>query len=339
MRSAAPRGRPVLVSPGTGSISPVSPPRWRKRLAPEQAAAPAAPQRRRPASGRCGGRAGARVGGLVDGHVGDHGRDVVGAAGVERGPDQLHGGVVDRTGAEDVGDPGVVEDAGAAVAAQQDPVAGGEVDVEQVRVGLVHPVHRPQDQVAVRVGAGLLLGDPAVVDEALDEGVVLRQPAQRPLAQQVAPAVPDVADGDLGPVEERGGDRRTGAVELGVLVDELGEPVVGAVDRARHRLAACPAEAARRGGAGSAPPCCSRCRRARPRPPRRRPSAGADRRTRSPGCSSGRGRRRTGRRTGGSAESDPCGRRYFLSSRVVLPIRIWVPRETVVGWVSREEPM
>ncbi len=175
-------------------------------------------------------------GGLLVHDVGDHGRHVVAAAGVERGPDQLHGGVVDRAGAEDVGDPVVVEHPGAAVAAEQDAVPGREVDVEQVRVGLVHAVHRPEDQVAVRVGAGLLLGDPALVDEALDEGVVLGESGQRALAQQVAPAVADVADGDLGAVEECGGDRRTGAVELGVLVDELREPVVGAVDRARHRF-------------------------------------------------------------------------------------------------------
>ena len=68
-----------------------------------------------------------------------------------------------------------VEHAGGAVAAEQDPVAGGEIDVEQVGVGLVHAVDRAQDQVAVRVGPGLVLGDPALVDEGLDERVVLGQ--------------------------------------------------------------------------------------------------------------------------------------------------------------------
>ena len=41
---------------------------------------------------------------------------------------------------------------------------------------------------------------------------------------------------------------------------------------------------------------------------RRLLSAGAGRRIRSPGCSSGRARRRTGRRSGGSGGSGPCGR-------------------------------
>mgnify|MGYP006144677297 CR=1 FL=1 len=105
--------------------------------------------------------------------VGDDAGDVVGAARLERGPDQLDGREVDRAGAEDVGEPVVVEDAGAAVAAQQQPVALDELDGEEVGVGLVDPVDGAEDEVAVRVRPRLLLGDPALVDEALDERVVL----------------------------------------------------------------------------------------------------------------------------------------------------------------------
>ncbi len=39
---------------------------------------------------------------------------------------------------------------------------------------------------------------------------------------------------DPGPVEERGGDRRTHAVDAGVVLDDLREPVVGDQDGARE---------------------------------------------------------------------------------------------------------
>jgi hypothetical protein len=73
---------------------------------------------------------------------------------------------------EDVGEPVVVEDAAGAVAAEQEPVAGAQLLGEQVGLDLVDAVERLEDQVAVRVDPRLLLGDPALVDQALDERVV-----------------------------------------------------------------------------------------------------------------------------------------------------------------------
>ena len=105
-------------------------------------------------------------------HVGDHHGDVVGAARVERLADQLDRGVLDGALAEDRADLLVVEGGVDAVGAEQHPVAEREVDVELVGLGLVDAVDRAQDQAAVRVDPGLLLGDPALVDQALHERVV-----------------------------------------------------------------------------------------------------------------------------------------------------------------------
>ena len=93
----------------------------------------------------------------------------------------------------------VGQDAAGAVGAEQDPVAGDDVDEEQVGLGLVLAVDGPQDQVAVRVDPRLLLGDPALVDQALHEGVVLGELADLAVAQQVAAAVADVADAERVP--------------------------------------------------------------------------------------------------------------------------------------------
>src|SRR6478609_4832469 len=97
----------------------------------------------------------AQVGGVVGDHVGDQAGDVVGAAGLQAGAHHLDGRVVGAAGAEDVGEPPVVEDAARAVAAQQDPVPDGELDDEQVRLGLVDAVQRLEDEVPVRVDPGL----------------------------------------------------------------------------------------------------------------------------------------------------------------------------------------
>ena len=82
------------------------------------------------------------------------------------------------------------------------------------------------------VHLGLVLGDPPLVDQALDPGVVAGDRSQLAVAEQVAPRVAEVGKPDLGPVEERGGDRRPHAVDARVLLDDLREPLVGHQDRA-----------------------------------------------------------------------------------------------------------
>ena len=63
----------------------------------------------------------------------------------------------------------------------------------------------------MRVDPRLLLGDPALVDEALHERVVGGELGELAVAEQVAAAVADVADADPGAVEERGRGRGAGA--------------------------------------------------------------------------------------------------------------------------------
>ena len=87
------------------------------------------------------------------------------------------------------------------------------------------------------VGPGLLLGDPALVDQALDERVVLGDLADLAVPEQVGAAVTDVAEGELLAVEQRDGGRGAGAAEARVVVDDLGDPVVGPVQGARDGAA------------------------------------------------------------------------------------------------------
>ena len=84
----------------------------------------------------------------------------------------------------------------------------------------------------MRVDPRLVLGDPALVDEALDEGVVVGELGDLAVPEEVGAAVADVADPEPGAVEERDGGGGAGAVEGGVLVDQLADPVVGAVQGA-----------------------------------------------------------------------------------------------------------
>ena len=118
------------------------------------------------------------LGRRLDGDLGDDAGDVVAAAGLEAGADELDGGEVGGAAAEDVGHPVVGEEAAGAVAAEEQPVA--DLDGELEEVGLLVPdaVDRLEDEVAVRVGPRLLLGDAALVDQALDEGVVVGELAQ-----------------------------------------------------------------------------------------------------------------------------------------------------------------
>ena len=170
---------------------------------------------------------------------------------------------------------------------------------------------------------------------------------ERAVAQQVAAAVADVADADLGAVEERRGDGRAGAVDLGVLLDQLGDPVVGAVDRAGERLEHVVARAGRRarrssldrGAAGDV----AAGRAAHAVGDHEQVLAGV---ARSPGCPCGPGRRRTARRSAAEPVGSAVGRvrrswsaiGYFLSSRMVLPIRTWLPSWRAVGWVMPVVP-
>jgi hypothetical protein len=100
----------------------------------------------------------------------------------------------------------------------------------------VAAVECAQQQRAVRVGAGLVLGDAALVDQPLHERVVGGELAHLAVAQQVGAGVADVGQAHLvAAVEHDRGDRRAHALDARVLLDDLAEPVVGPLHRARQR--------------------------------------------------------------------------------------------------------
>ena len=105
--------------------------------------------------------------------VRDDARDVVGPAAAQRQLDQPVGALPRvRVGPQRVGEGLVADHPGQAVGAQQVPVAGPRLADGQRRLDLL-PGQRAQQQRALRVGVRLLLGDPALVDQRLDERVVL----------------------------------------------------------------------------------------------------------------------------------------------------------------------
>ncbi|MPM88834.1 hypothetical protein SDC9_135938 [bioreactor metagenome] len=98
-------------------------------------------------------------------HVGEDDGDVVRpAGGVGRG-DQLGERVGPVRDGDHPGQVRVVHQAAQPVGAQQQPVTGGGVDQTDVRVVVRGAVEHPQQQRAVRMGGGLLGGEPALVDQ------------------------------------------------------------------------------------------------------------------------------------------------------------------------------
>ena len=227
---------------------------------------------------------------------------------------------------------------------------GSEVDDEEVGLAVADRVDGAEDEVAVRVDPRLLLGDPALVDEGLHEGVVEGQLADRAVAEEVAAAVTDVADAEPATVEDRHGRGGAGAVERRVVVDQLDQPVVGPVDRAGDPRQQVLGRVAGRRGV-EAPELGDR--RARGDVAAGGPAdAVAD--GEQPGAGvpgvlvvlahpadvGDGGVVQTQRRRGRGCRLRCVGHTvgYFLSSRIVLPMRTWVPMVIVVGWLIRTEP-
>ena len=192
----------------------------------------------------------------------------------------------------------------------------------------------------MRVDPRLLLGDPALVDQGLHEGVVVGELGERAVAEEVGAAVADVADADPGPSKSGDGRGGAGAVERGVLVDQLGDPVVGAVQRAGDLAEQVVSAVSGPGGSSSRRSCAIAVLEAMsPRAAPPTPSQTAS--SHGPAYPESWLSLRT-RPTSESARSQArpqvVGIGYFLSSRIVLPMRTWVPRVIVVGWVIRTVP-
>lgn len=85
------------------------------------------------------------------------------------------------------------------------------------------------------MAGGLLFVDLALIDEGLHPGVVVGQPVQLVVAQQIAAGIADVHQTQLGAGEEATAHRGAHAVKGGVPVDQVGELVVGPAHRTGQR--------------------------------------------------------------------------------------------------------
>jgi hypothetical protein len=118
-------------------------------------------------------------------HVDDDDGDVVAAAGgVGRVDERLGGGFgVVGVGVEDVGDVLVADLVDEAVAAEHEPVAADDRHRPRVDPHCRLDAEGPGDDVAARVGAGLVAADRALGHELLHEAVVDRELAQAAVAE------------------------------------------------------------------------------------------------------------------------------------------------------------
>ena len=98
------------------------------------------------------------------------------------------------------------------------------------------PGQGPQQERALGVARGLVLGDAALVDERLHEGVVAGDLGEDAVAEEIGPRVADVDHAEPAAREQDGGERGAHPVEIGLLVDELGDRVV-ALGRGLRQLA------------------------------------------------------------------------------------------------------
>ena len=152
--------------------------------------------------------------------VGDDAGDVVGAAAAQRELDQLlHGLLRALVAGEGLLQRLVGDHAGQSVGADQVAVAGADLADGEVGLDMVAAAQRAHQQGALRVGGGFLLGDPALVDEALHPGVVLGDLGQHAVAQQVGAGVADVDEAEALAGPQQGGERGAHALQLGVLLD------------------------------------------------------------------------------------------------------------------------
>ena len=232
--------------------------------------------------------------------VGDQAGDVVGAARLEAGADQLDGGVVGGcrwTGCRPAGRRRVRR------SRRRCTAAAGRRAARSTRNRSGSASWTPSRALRIRLRCGWTRASSSVIRPSSIRVCTkvwsLVSWRDLAVAEQVGAAVADVADADPLAVEERDGRGGAGAVEGGVLVDQLADPVVGPVQGTGDLAEQVVGWASRRAGAAAGWRCSRRCRRGRRRRRRRRPRAATGRRTRSPGCPCGPGRRRRSRRTGG----------------------------------------
>ena len=162
-------------------------------------------------------------------HVSHDDGDVVQAAALVGGHDQVTQSLVTVGDRERLVDRIIADQPAQPVGAEQDPVALFHFDQTQVRLRERLPVEHLEQQGAVRMETGLGFTDASLVDQRLDEGVVVGQPLQDAAAAQVAAGIADMDDAELGAVEQGPADGGSHPVQGVVVDDQFGDPIVGAL--------------------------------------------------------------------------------------------------------------
>ena len=150
--------------------------------------------------------------------------DVVLAASLQGGVDEGVGGVGDRGGVEVASHLRGLDQIGAAVAAQHQPVALDQLDEEGVGLHGRVEADGAGDDVAVAAGARLFLGDAALLEQLVDHRVVLCELPDQPVADEVGAGVAYVHD-----------ESDTAAEALGV-GEKMHEPLFEAIHIDRLNL-------------------------------------------------------------------------------------------------------
>jgi hypothetical protein len=131
---------------------------------------------------------------------------------------------------EQCGNPVVLDHRRQSVRTEQEDVIGPGAEAEGVDLDVGLRAERPGDDRALRVVLGLLVGDPALAAELLDQRVIGRQHPQRSVTHHVGAAVADVADDDVIAVDQQRGQRRPHAGAGRVVLGERMDPRVRLLD-------------------------------------------------------------------------------------------------------------
>ncbi len=121
-------------------------------------------------------------------------------------------GVLDRLVGDDPGEP---------VGADQVAVAGPDLADGEVGLDVVAAAQRAHQQERCGWVVRLLLGDAALVDQALHPGVVLGDLGEDAVAQQVGAGVADVDQAQALAGPQQGGERGAHALQWRVLLDHV----------------------------------------------------------------------------------------------------------------------
>ena len=129
----------------------------------------------------------------------------------------------------------VVQHGGDPVRADEEAVADLTLDREQVGLGRAALLQGPHEHRPARMVRGLVDREPALVDQALHEGVVVGDLVELAVAEQVGTGVADVTHPHPRAVDQQRDQRRARTAQGGIGVGDVREPVRGGVHRGAER--------------------------------------------------------------------------------------------------------